>query len=230
MAAFNEKQTNRIDDLKTLNKIISINIGMPILIDFKGKQIQTGINKQPIFAPVYLSTLNFEGDGQADLVHHGGKDKAVCVYPFDHYRYWEETLDRELDYGAFGENITLTGLCEADVAIGDIFQLGEAIVQVSQPRQPCFKLAARYDRKNLPIRIEETGFTGYYFRVLKEGWVSHTSTIKVVKRHPKRMTVQYANTIMHHDKNNVEAIKEILAVDELSTSWRTAFMKRLNEV
>lgn len=211
-----------------LKSIVSINIGTPKMMDYKGNEVMTGINKVPINEPVYLRKLNFDGDAQADLIHHGGEDKAVCVYPFEHYQYWEEKLNRKLEYAAFGENLTVQGMCEYDVSIGDILQIGEAIVQVSQPRQPCYKLAAKYNVVDLPVQFEKTGYTGYYVRVLKEGWVDKNAIIKVVERHPKQMTVEFLNQIMHHDKNNVEAIKEILSVKELSNSWRETFTKRLS--
>ncbi len=122
-------------------QLLSINIGLPKEVTYGGKVIHTGINKKQVKEPVYLSFVKFNGDGQADLVHHGGVDKAVCVYTSDHYPYWEKELNQNLVYGAFGENITVNGMREEDVCIGDTFELGQAIVQVTQPRQPCFKLA-----------------------------------------------------------------------------------------
>lgn len=208
--------------------IISINIGKPALMDYNGKEILSGINKKQVDGPIFLDKLNFAGDGQADLIHHGGADKAVCVYSFEHYSYWEQRLNRKLDVAAFGENLTIKGMLESDVAIGDIFQIGEAVVQVSQPRQPCYKLAARYGVADLPVQVERTGYTGYYFRVLKAGWITSSAAIVLKERHPKQLTVEYANEIMHHDKNNIKAIKEILSVNELSKSWQNTFTKRLN--
>lgn len=209
-------------------EIISINIGKPVTVDYKGKEIETGIYKCQIKEPVYLNKLNFDGDGQADLVHHGGPDKAVCVYPYEHYSYWEKDLKKKLTLGAFGENLTVKGMLESDIHIGDIFSIGEAIVQVSQPRQPCFKLAKRYDLNDFPIRFQNTGYTGYYFRVLKEGWVSPDSKIELVESNSRKITVQYANSIMHHDKKNKTAIENILRVRELSTNWKSTFNKRLD--
>ncbi|MDA7025199.1 MOSC domain-containing protein [Bacillus sp. CLL-7-23] len=208
-------------------KIISINIGKPITIDVNGKEIQTGIYKMQIKKPIYLGKLNFQGDGQADLVHHGGVDKAVCVYPFEHYQYWENELNRKLEYGAFGENLTVTGMLETNIHIGDIFQIGEAIVQVTQPRQPCFKLAKRYDLKDFPIRMQNNGYTGFYFRVLEEGWVTPGSNINRLETNAKQVTIEFANQIMHHDKKNVDALKRILEVEQLSGNWTNTFRKRL---
>lgn len=209
-------------------KINSINIGKPIMLSHSGKQFKSGILKKQVSEPVYLGKLNFQGDEQADLIHHGGEDKAVCVYPYEHYSYWEKTLNQKLEYGAFGENLTVTGLKEESLFIGDILQIGEVVVQVSQPRQPCYKLSAIYDNPDLPKLIEKTGYTGYYFRVLKEGIVDLSSSITIIKKHPQKVSLKFANQIMHHDKENKIAIKQILAVDALSTSWRKTLEGRLN--
>ncbi|GAX88611.1 MOSC domain-containing protein [Effusibacillus lacus] len=207
--------------------IVSISVGKPATILYHGRELSTGIYKKSTSQPLYLSRLNFDGDGQADLAHHGGPDKAVCVYPFEHYPYWEKELNRTLGPGAFGENLTLQGLPEKDVCIGDIFELGEAIVQVSQPRQPCHKLAKKFDVPDLPVRVQNTGFTGYYFRVLKEGWVTKEKPMLLLERHPKKVSVQFANRMMHHDKNNMEEVKRLLEVQELSENWRQTLLKRL---
>jgi MOSC domain-containing protein YiiM len=210
--------------------IVSINVGKPMNLHFNGKELLTAIHKKPVSEPIFLSFLHFAGDGQADLVHHGGKDKAVCVYPYDHYAYWEKELGRELEAAAFGENLTVKGLVEEDVCIGDVFQLGEAIVQVSQPRQPCHKLAKKHNVEDLPLRVQNTGYTGFYFRVLKEGWVTKESFLRLLNRHPLGVTVSFANHIMYHDKSNKDGIERILRVNELSESWRAILRKRLNSV
>ncbi|PGO21690.1 MOSC domain-containing protein [Bacillus cereus] len=208
-------------------EILSLNIGLPKEVIYGGKLIQTGINKVETKEPIYLSFVKFKGDGQADLVHHGGVDKAVCVYSGEHYGYWEKELSQDLVYGAFGENITVSGMREEDVCIGDTFQLGEAIVQVTQPRQPCFKLAKKYNVPKLPLYFQETGYTGFYFRVLKEGWVSPVDSLKLLKPDSKGITVAFANCIMHKEKQNMKGLKRILEVHALSTSWRKTFEKRM---
>jgi len=210
-----------------IGEIVSLNIGKPIDVSFPSKAIATGIFKTPVDEPLFLSSLNFTGDGQADLVHHGGKDKAVCVYPFEHYPYWENELGRTLDPGAFGENLTIRGLVETDICIGDIFKLGDALVQISQPRQPCYKLSLRYDSPDMPLKVQDTGYTGFYFRVLEEGMVSKSSRLTKISSHPKAITVAYANQLMHHRKDDLEGMKRILEVEELSESWRSTFLKRL---
>ncbi|NIL33237.1 MOSC domain-containing protein [Bacillus thuringiensis] len=209
-------------------QLLSLNIGLPKEVTYGGKVIHTGINKKQVKEPVYLSFVKFNGDGQADLVHHGGVDKAVCVYTGDHYPYWEKELNQDLVYGAFGENITVSGMSEEDVCIGDTFELGQAIVQVTQPRQPCFKLAKKYNIPKLPLYFQETGYTGFYFRVLKEGWVSSVDTLKRLQSDPKGVSVAFANRIMHKEKQNIEGVKRILEVNALSNSWRKSFEKRIS--
>ncbi len=149
----------------------SLNIGLPKKEIFHGREIITGICKQPVTGRLHLERSGFEGDGVGDLKHHGGNDKAVCVYSLEHYPYWEDVLGIKLPAAAFGENLTVSDLKEEDICIGDIFELGTALLQVSQPRQPCRTLAARYGRDDLVKLVADSGYTGFYFRVLKEGIV-----------------------------------------------------------
>ncbi|GAA4725848.1 MOSC domain-containing protein [Brevibacillus fulvus] len=209
-------------------KVVSLNIGKPKMFVYQGKELETGIFKEPVAQRLYLTKLNFTGDGQADLINHGGSDKAVCVYSHEHYPYWEQALQRPLSVAAFGENLTVSGLLEQDVCIGDLYQLGEAVVQVSQPRQPCHKLAKRYDVRDMPLRLQNTGYTGFYFRVIEEGWVAPDESIVLLKRHPMQVTVAQANHYMHQDKHNLPEIRRILEIAELSQSWRHTFTRRLS--
>ncbi|MED3553911.1 MOSC domain-containing protein [Cytobacillus praedii] len=208
-------------------EILSLNVGMPREVQFQQKDVSTGIFKKATDEALYLSYLNFEGDGQGDLVHHGGREKAVCVYPYEHYPFWENELNRPLEYGSLGENLTIKGLLETDVCIGDVFELGKAIVQVSQPRQPCYKLTIRHGVPDMLLKVQQTGYTGFYFRVLAEGVVSKDDGLSLLHRHPKEITVSFANRIMHREKDNIEGIKQILEVEELSLNWRNTFLKRL---
>jgi Uncharacterized protein conserved in bacteria len=207
--------------------IVSVNVGTPSPIVYGRKEVMTGIVKRPAAGRLHLSKLNFEGDKQADLIHHGGEDKAVCVYAREHYAFWEQELGRKLELGAFGENVTTEGLLEKDICIGDIYELGEAVVQVSQPRQPCFKLAARYGVPELPVLVQNTGYTGYYFRVLQEGRAGAGDRLLLRERHAAGVSLAEANEVMHHDKTNREAMMRMLAVEPLSASWRDTFEKRL---
>jgi MOSC domain-containing protein YiiM len=211
-------------------EVVALNVGKPLTVNYQGKVLETGIHKQPVSSSLFLSKTNFDGDGQADLVYHGGFDKAVCAYPFEHYVYWNEKYNLSLEYGAFGENLTTNGMTEDKIHIGDIFQLGEAVVQVSQPRQPCFKVAKKHDIKEFPVAIQETGFSGYYLRVLEEGHVSPNDKMELISRHPKGISLSFANQVMYHDKTNKEAILQILEVEELAASWRNQFIKYLEKL
>ena len=209
-------------------EIVSLNVGKPKIVQFGKKEVETGFHKSSTLATLFLSSVNFEGDGQGDLVHHGGVEKAVCCYPSEHYPFWENELNRPLSAGSFGENLTLRGLTESDVCIGDTFKIGGAVVQLSQPRQPCFKLSLVHELKELPVIMQNTGYTGFYFRVLQEGAVSANAKLVRISRPKLVITVAEANRLMHHDKDDVVGIEQILSLQELSSSWRKTFEKRLN--
>jgi MOSC domain-containing protein YiiM len=149
-------------------RIISLNVGLPSAQRYEGRKVITGGTKKPVTRAV-LRFGNFDGDRQADQVNHGGLEKAVCVYPFDHYPYWNRQLGHDLQPGAFSENLTVSGAIETEVCVGDVFRIGEATVQVSQPRMPCTKLASKNGSKMLPKLIANVGYTGFYMSVLSEG-------------------------------------------------------------
>jgi len=205
--------------------VASLNIGLPRKESFFGKDILTGICKQPVTGPLHLGRLGFENDGVGDLKHHGGTDKAVCVYSLDHYPYWEDILGMKLPAAAFGENLTVSQVYEEDICIGDILQLGTALVQVSQPRQPCRTLAARYGRDDLIKLVVDSGLTGFYFRVLEEGRVEKGAELLVKERDPRAVAVSFANHTYHHDRKNCDAIEMVLAVPALSASWQKSFQE-----
>ena len=206
----------------------SLNIGVAKKEVFYGKEITTGICKRPVSVPLRLRKLGFDGDGVADTRNHGGVDKAVCVYSLDHYPYWEEILGISLPPAPFGENLSVSNLKEANVCIGDVFQLGTATVQITQPRQPCKTLAARYGRNDLAKLVVHSGYSGFYFRVLQEGEVRVGAPLVLVERDPNLISVSFANNIFHHDRKNREGIEAILAVSALSASWQRS-LQRLRE-
>ncbi|RTE11343.1 MOSC domain-containing protein [Paenibacillus whitsoniae] len=197
---------------------------------YRGEELVTGIVKTPVSSLLHLSKLGLEGDGQADLTVHGGVDKALCVYPEEHYAYWEEKRGQRIEPVTFGENLTVRGMLEQDVCIGDIYAIGDALVQVSQPRQPCHKLAKRMDWPQAALYVQETGYTGYYFRVLQEGKISQTSPIKLVRRDEHGITLKYANHTKYHDKKNLEAARKLAGLEVLSESWKQSFLKRVAEL
>ncbi|EMI19851.1 MOSC domain containing protein [Rhodopirellula maiorica SM1] len=190
----------------------------------------SGFLKKSVSDPLWLRSTNLEGDGQADLEHHGGPHKAVCVYPADHYPEWQTTLQiPDLTWGSFGENFTIADLTESDVCIGDVWSVGPATVEVSQPRQPCWKLARRWDIKTLALQVQQTGRTGWYFRVLVEGIVQQGMKITLVERPEPQWTVAEANRIMHHDKHDRDAAARLAAVSTLSPSWKTTLQNRIEK-
>ncbi|GMK46004.1 MOSC domain-containing protein [Paenibacillus glycanilyticus] len=212
------------------SRIVSLNVGTPVEAMHGSKPIQTGIYKTASRSRHYLSKTGLTGDGQADLVNHGGPDKAVCVYFERHFPHWEEWLGDKLSYGAFGENWTVSDWTEHDLCIGDVVQAGEAVVQVSQPRQPCFKLGIRHQRPELAAQVQQTGYTGFYFRVLKEGEVGAGENLKVLERHPAAITLAEANRVMYKGKADLEGMSALLAVEELSDSWKQTLSGRIERL
>ncbi len=213
--------------------IRSIQVGLPAIEHSDGvddpehQPWTTGMFKRPAHGPISLSRQNLAGDGQADLVHHGGLDKAVCAYPSEHWLRWYSILPpHRLTGGAFGENFTLEGLTEGDVCIGDVFSVGSAIVQISQPRQPCWKLARRWQLKDLAVQIERTGLTGWYFRVMQEGTVESGTHLHLLDRPCPEWTVATANRIMHHERNNRTAAEHLSLCPLLSASWQHTLKQR----
>jgi MOSC domain-containing protein YiiM len=203
----------------------SLNIGLPKKELFYGKEITTGICKRPVSVPLRLRKLGFDGDGVADTKNHGGPDKAVCVYSFDHYPFWEKILGIKLPAAAFGENLSVSNLKEDDVCIGDIYLLGTATVQISQPRQPCRTLAARYGRNDLVKLVVNSGYSGFYFGVMQEGVVKVGNPLILEEKDPQKISVAFANRIYHHDRRNREGIESVLAVPALSESWQRSLRK-----
>ncbi len=207
----------------------SIQVGQPQVVGAE-KPWTTGFLKQTVSGPLWLGSTNLAGDGQADLVHHGGSHKAVCVYPAAHYPYWREALGLpNLAAGDFGENFTVDGLTEDSVCIGDVWTIGETTVQVSQPRQPCWKLARRWDIKDLALQVQQTGRTGWYFRVLVEGIVQHGMPLTLVDRPNSQWTIAAANQLMHHDQANLADAARLADVTALSPSWKTTLNNRIEK-
>ena len=190
------------------------------------KEWRTGFHKQAQEGPRWLGYQGFRGDEVADTRVHGGVDKAVCVYPSEHYPYWKAEAVPEVTLGGFGENLSTRGLLEDEVCIGDVFSLGEAVVQISQPRQPCWKLARRWRVKDLTARVERTGKTGFYFRVLQHGHVQAGDHLRLLERPCPRWAVSVCNRIMHEREGGAEAARELAACRELSGSWKDGLWAR----
>jgi len=207
--------------------LISINAGLPREIIHRGREVTTGIFKAPVAGPVWLGRLNLEGDGQADLRVHGGADKAVYLYPFEHYAFWAGELGRhDFSHGQFGENFTTRGLLEDEVSIGDVFQIGAARVQVTQPRTPCFKLGIRMGEENFPARFATANRTGFYLRVLEEGRVVAGDAIERIEPAADSMTVRDIFYLRHVGGTRAE-YERAARLPGLSPSWCAAFEKLL---
>ncbi|MGJ8672232.1 MOSC domain-containing protein [Rubritalea sp.] len=193
------------------------------------KEWSSAINKKPITSPsVKLTKFGIEGDEHADELVHGGCDKAICVYPSEHLPYWEKALGLELKNGGFGENFTTVRQLETMVCIGDTYRVGSAILEVTQPRQPCWKLAKRYDLKELALRVQETGKTGWYLRVLEKGNVEPNSIITLVDRPSPHWSIDAVNQLMHHQKSNYSDMISLLhECPALAASWHNTFETRI---
>lgn len=208
-------------------KIVGLHVGLPRPFGPEGSC--SSIRKEAVSGRVHVGKINLDGDAQGDLVFHGGPDKAICVYPKEHYPYWKKTLDLEFTAGDFGENFTTLGMMEADVCIGDIFRIGTAMVQVSQPRQPCWKLAKRWGVKKLPLHVQETGRTGWYFRVLEEGEVCSGTDIECIERTNTDWPISHANEVMHLNQTDWSAAAELADCPGLSNNWRATLLHRVEK-
>ena len=213
--------------------LLSIQAGTPRQIGADGasdagdEPWTTGIFKDAVHGPVFVGSTNIEGDAQADRVNHGGRDKAVCAYAADHYPEWR--LRPELAAmapGAFGENFTILGLTEDAVCIGDVWAVGGALVQVSQPRQPCWKLARKWGIREFVAQVVASGRTGWYFRVLQEGTVAAGTPMTLVERQEPSWTIRAANDVMHGRPINRAASLLLGEVASLSVAWRETLARR----
>ncbi len=171
-------------------KLLSVNVALPRSVEHRGLTVRTGIYKEPVSGRVRVGRLNLEGDAQADLRVHGGPDKAVYAYDLSGYEHWRRELSRELPCGQFGENLTVEGMPETDVRIDDVYRIGGALLQVSQPRSPCGKLIMKMGLPGFAESFIASGRTGFYFRVLEEGEIGAGDAIELVSRDPSGITVE----------------------------------------
>lgn len=209
-----------------LATLVSIQVGVPTnygledAADAHDKPWTTAFYKRPIEGRTFVAKTNIEGDSQADLKHHGGIDKAVLAYSADHYPEWRESLRLpHMPHGAFGENLTIAGLNEAFVCIGDALRIGPVLFEVSQPRQPCWKLARRWRMHELVALVVRNGRTGWYLRVLEEGWIEAGMPVDLIDRPNPEWTIARANRILHHCRTDVALTLELAAVPKLSNAW-----------
>ena len=205
-------------------KLLSVNVSQPKEVLHNGKRIKTGIFKEPVSGRTMMRRLNLDGDGQGDPRVHGGIHKAVYVYPVEHYDYWKRELGRaDLTYGQFGENLTVAGVLEDTVHIGDVFQIGEASVEVSQPRVPCFKLGIKMRNPQIVKPFLESERVGFYVRVLEEGEVGAGDAVERTKIGVGQMTVKEIVHLRHFDNANTAAAEKAANLPALTPSWRDSF-------
>jgi MOSC domain-containing protein YiiM len=210
-------------------RVLSVNVGLPREVMWRGKPVRTGIYKEPVAGRVALRRLNLDGDRQADLRVHGGRDKAVYAYPSEYYELWSrERPELELGPGAFGENLTIEGLLDEDVAVGDRFRIGTAELVVTQPRLPCFKLGIKMGRDEFVTEFLERGLYGFYLAVRREGEVAAGDPIVALERDPRRFGVTEVARLYLDGSGDVEAMRGAAELDVLPESWRKYFRKRLS--
>ena len=216
-------------------EILSIQVGMPktyesplASYDGENRSWDSGIFKSGIAGPVYLSETNLTGDGQADLVHHGGPDRALLLYSAKHYPEWEDRFGRALNYGSFGENFTVSSVTELDVCLGDIWECNDITIEVSQPRLPCFKLARRLDMPGLNVEVVKNRMGGWYARALKQGLVVGGQKLTLVDRPNPSWSIDRAFEIFMTEKKNREVLLELHDLPQLSTLWKESLKKRIS--
>jgi MOSC domain-containing protein YiiM len=210
-------------------KLISVNTSKQKAIEYQGKEILTGIFKEPVEGETFVRKGNLEGDEQADLLNHGGHHKAVYAFSYEHYGYWSERLKNpNLRHGTFGENLTISGFDEASVFIGDQFSIGECVLEISQPRVPCFKLGIALNSTKAPKLFTKSFNTGVYFRVIKEGMISAGDQVKKVNSVPDSVSVRslfraYFDKSYEHSN---QIVTKALLLDELAPEWQNKLAGR----
>ena len=209
-------------------KIVSLNVARPRLTVYRGETINTGIFKKPVSGRIALRTLNLDGDQQADLTVHGGPYKAVYAYPSEHYEYWQRQLPgMDLPWGIFGENFTTVGLSEDELHVGDRFRIGSSTLMVRQPRMPCYKLAARFQRDDVIERFLSSGRSGVYFSVEEEGEVGNGDSFDLISQNQDGITIAEMNRLFVREKYNHDLLQKAIATAPLRETWREYFLPRL---
>jgi MOSC domain-containing protein YiiM len=207
-------------------RVLSVNVGMPKRVPMNQQTVLTSIFKWPVEGRVAVRRHNIEGDRQSDLTVHGGPSKAVYCYPAEHYSYWEEQLpDKDLTYGMFGENLTTEGITEDAVSIGDRFQVGSAVLQVTQPRMPCFKLGIRFGLASMVKRFWQSGRSGIYFSVVEEGDVAAGDPVVRIAAGPEEISVADVVRLYRGDETSAELLERALRAP-LAGSWKEELRER----
>jgi ferredoxin-NADP reductase/MOSC domain-containing protein YiiM len=205
-------------------RLLSVNVGLPRDIEWKGRTVHTGIWKNPVRGRCRVGRLNLDGDGQGDLAGHGGEQRAVFVYQIESYRYWQDQLKRtDFVHGQFGENFTIEGLPDVGACIGDRYQIGSALFEVTQPRVTCYRVGIRMNEPRMPALLTSSGRPGFYFRVLREGKVGAGDEIVKVGEAKERMTVAEINELLYSPNDPRDQLERALRIEALSQGWRSSF-------
>lgn len=213
-------------------ELISINVSLPSDIEYEGKIISTGIFKKPVECPVYVSRENLAGDRQVDLINHGGEHKAVYAFSCDHYPYWRNVLGKpDMNYGQIGENLTISGFDESTLHIGDQLQVGGCLLEITQPRVPCFKLGIAVGNKKMPRLFVQHFATGIYLRVLQEGVIETGHTVELVSPGKHQLSVKnlFRSYYDKHFSGARQVLETALDIPELSQEWRGKVLMRLEK-
>ena len=212
-------------------KLLSLNVGLPRLMTWKGETFKTGIFKSAVNGRVMLRETNLDGDRQADLAVHGGRDKAVYGYASEHYGYWRKELPQEeLPWGAFGENFTTEGMVETELSMGDQFRVGSAVIRVTTPRLPCFKLAGKFQSDQMIGRFLRSGYSGFYFAVVEEGEVGAGDEFKFLASETPSLTIAEFNQIYISRAPDLGLLQRAVEVKSLPESWREHYQARIEDV
>jgi MOSC domain-containing protein YiiM len=208
-------------------RVLSVHVGLPREFEWRNEPVTTAIHKSPVSGPVQVRRLNLEGDRQADLSVHGGPDKAVYVYPSEHYSFWREQLAGvALPWGAFGENLTVEGLNETERRVGDVLRIGTAEFLVTQPRLPCYKLNLRFQRPDMVKRFLRSGRTGFYLAVIKEGELAAGDEIELVPTGRSAVTIPEIVSLYTSRTGDGALLQRAIATPALPQSWREYFQHR----
>jgi MOSC domain-containing protein YiiM len=210
-----------------MRRLLSVNVSLPRSVDHEGRTVLTGIFKEPVTGRVGVRRLNVQGDGQADLRVHGGPDKAVYAYDLSGYEYWRRELSRDLPFGQFGENLTVEGMPETEVSIGDVLRVGTAVLQVTQPRSPCGKLVMKMGLPGFAKDFLRSERTGFYLRVLEEGEVGAGDAISVVREDPGRVRVMEMTGFLYGKPADEAGIRRALRIERLAGGLRGPLEERL---
>lgn len=212
----------------------SVNVSLARQAQYKNKTVSTGIFKQPVTGRVAVNQFNLSGDQQVDQINHGGEHKAVYGFAADHYPFWQQKLGLpDIPFGKFGENLTIEGLDETRLCIGDQLQVGQTLLEITQPRVPCFKLGLAFEREDMPRLFVKNAATGIYFRVLETGSVAEGDEVSIAKAHPDKLSVQrlfrayFDKSLPENEKTPV--LEQALKIDALSVEWRQQLQDRLSQ-